>query len=240
MWGDGLLLDFSYREGIMVALWFISVSIVEYVGFLVAVLALFRYPLNYYWPQIFLTSTICSVMSYAMSVDHDIAAAPLIQLAAMIICIWLMFHTPLLWSIIICVSTFVVFTLFQGGVIYMAFYLGLVPPVLSKTGIAIYIIQIFTASVELLLAYFLIKYRIGFLFVPTSRDQPFIWNRTGILLFIGNVISFILLWAIYIIYVRTHFEWFPVLLGIYFIISMTLLYFMRKRNREYVDKPWTR
>jgi hypothetical protein len=224
----------------MVAFWFISVSVVEYVGFLVAVMALFRYPVSFYWPQILFTSTICSVMSYALSVDNDVASAPLIQLAVMILCVWLMFHTPLLWSIIICIGTFAVFVVFQGGIIYILYYFGLVPSIIPKTSVAIYLIQVFTATVELLIAYILIKKRIGFLFVPTSREHPYVWNRTGILLFVGSILSFVMFGVAYVIYVRTPLTWFPILMGVYVLISVVLLYIMRKRNNEYVDKPWTR
>lgn len=224
----------------MVAFWFILVSIVEYTAIISLMLAVFRYSVKYFWPQTLFTATLCSALSYAMSVDHDIAAAPMIQLAAMIICVWLLFNTPLLWSVIMCVSTLIVFIVFQGGIIYLSFHLGFTSPVLPKAGTEIYLIQLFGAAVELLIAYYLAKHRIGFLFVPTSREQPYVWNRIGILLFIGSILAFIALGIIYIIYLQTHFKWFPILLGIYVIISFVLLYFMRKRNNEYVNKPWTR
>ncbi len=224
----------------MVAFWFILVSIVEYVGFLVTVLALFRYPVNYYWPQVFFTSAICSLMSYAMSIDNNVAGAPLIQLAVMIICMWLMFHTPLIWSLIICLSAFIVYIIFQGGIIYLFYSFGWVPSVIPKTSIAIYLIQLLTATVELLIAYILIKKRIGFLFVPTSRDNTYTWNRTGTFLFIGSIVAFIMIGIIYFIYVETHIAWFPLVLGIIAVVAVVLLIIMRKRNNEYVDKPWTR
>lgn len=224
----------------MVAFWFISVSIVEYVGFLVLVLALFRYPLSHYWPQILFTSSICSLMSYALSIDNDVAGAPFIQLAAMILCMWLMFYTPLIWSVIICVSTFAVYIIFQGGVIYILFSFGWVPAVIPKTSIAIYSIQLLTAAVELLIAYYLLKKRIGFLFVPTSRENTYIWNRTGTYLFAGSILSFIWLGIIYFIYIETHIAWFPLVLGILIVVAVVLLIIMRKRNIEYVDNPGAR
>jgi hypothetical protein len=224
----------------MVALSFISVSIVEYVAYLVTVLALFRYPVKYYWPQILFTSSICSLMSYAMSVDNDVAGAPLIQLAVLIICMCLMFHTPLLWSVIICISTFVVFIIFQGGIIYLFYRFGWVPSIIPKTSISIYLIQLLTAAVELLIAHYLIRKRIGFLFVPTSREHNYVWNSTGVYLFIGSIISFILLIIVYFAYTHTNIVWFPVVLGILSVLAIVLLSIMRKKNSEYVDKPWTR
>ena len=221
----------------MEALSFIAVSTIEYVGVLVAMLALFRYPVIYYKPQILFTSVICSVLSFALSVEHNIASAPLIQLGVQITCIWLMFYTPLLWSIIMCVSSFVVYILFQGGIIYLFYWFGFVPPILPKTGLETYLVQIGSAAVCLLLGLYWQRKRIGFLFIPTNRDVPFVWNKTGRWLFGGSVLSFFIIGIAYAVYTRTHFTWFPAMLGVYIVISVSLLLTLKRRNQEYVKKP---
>jgi hypothetical protein len=223
----------------MEALSFIGVSIIEYVGFIAAMLALFRYPVTYYWLQIVFTSVVCSVLSYAISVQKDISTAPLIQLVVLALCVWLMFNTPIIWSIIMCVSTFAVYAVFQGGIIYVLFWVGLVPPVVPKTSVSMYLIQLFCATFCSILGYYWLRKRIGFLFVPTSRDVPFIWSNTGRWLFVGSVISFFAFGIVYAVYTKTHFQWFYVLLTALLVVSGGLLYILKRKNHEYVEKPGT-
>lgn len=200
-------------------------------------LALFRYPVNYYWPQIVFTSTICSVLSYILSVENDIPPAPLIQMAVMILCIWLMFYTPLLWSLIVVMSFSIIYVVFQGGLIYLLFRFGMVPPVIPLIGLDTYLIQIFCSLMCLVFGYYCIRKRIGFLFVPTNREAPFSWNKTGGWLFFGSVLSFSSLGVIYRYYAKANSLWFLILLGILSTVFVGLLIAMRMKNREYVEKP---
>lgn len=220
----------------MTAIIFIGVSIIEYVGIMFAMLALFRYPVNYYWPQIVFTSAICSVLSYILSVENDIASAPLIQIVVLILCVWLMFYTPLLWSLVVCASFMIGYAVIQGGIIYFNFWLGLIPAEVDKTGIAIYLIQIFCAVICSLAGYYWQRRRIGFLFVPTNREVPFVWNRTGIWLFVGSVASFSIMGISFVLYAKSNFQWFAILLCILLIVSVGLLVAMRIKNHEYVEK----
>lgn len=220
----------------LTAILFIGVSIIEYIGIMVAMLAMFRYPVNYYWPQMLFTSTICSVLSYILSVENDIPSAPLIQIIVLILCIWLMFYTPLLWSMVVCISFFIGYAVLQGGVIYLNFWFGLIPPVVDKTSIEIYLIQIFCSAVCWIAGWYWQRKRIGFLFVPTNREVPFVWNRTGIWLFVGSVASFTTMWISYVLYTKTNFQWVAILLSILFVVLVSLLIAMRIKNREYVEK----
>jgi hypothetical protein len=224
----------------MESLSFIGVSIIEYAGFMVAMLALFRYPVSHYWPQIVFTSVICSVLSYALTFQEDISTAPLIQLVVLALCVWLMFNTPIIWSMIMCVSCFVVYTVFQGGIIYVLFWVGLISPLVPTTSVSIYLIQLFCTAICFILGYYWLRKRIGFLFVPTSRDVRFVWNKTGIWLFFGSVASFFTSGIIFMIYPKTHFNWFYIVLTVLLVISGGLLYILKRKNHEYVEKPWTR
>jgi len=217
---------------------FIFFSIIEYMGSMIAMLAIFRYPVSYYWPQMLFSASICSAISYAMSVENDFAIAPLVQLIVWGLCIWLMFNTPLLWSMIMCVSYFALYVVFQGGVVYFFFWIGMIPSILSKTSISIYLIQLFCAVVCALLGYILLRKRIGFLFIPTSREVPFVWSKNGLLLFVLSIISFITLGIIYTIYRSSQFQWFYILLTLPFVVSLGLLYILKRKNVEYVEKPW--
>jgi len=219
----------------MTAFSFISISIVEYIGAMVAMLALFRYPVSYYWPQIGFTSLICSVLSYLLSVEHDIALAPLIQVIVQAVCIWLMFNTPLLWSIIMCSSFLVAYLLFQGGLIYLLFMIGLVPPIVSKTGWTIYLIQLFCAGFCWVLGRYWQRKGIGFLFIPTSRDEPYVWSKAGKLLFAGSILSFIAFGTFFEVYSRANLQWYSILLIILLAVTIGLLYIMKRKNKEYVE-----
>jgi hypothetical protein len=224
----------------MEALSFIGVSIIEYAGFMVAMLALFRYPVTYYWPQIVFTSVVCSALSYALSVQNDISTAPIIQLVVLALCVWLMFNTPLIWSMIMCVSSFAVYTVFQGGIVYLLFSFGWVQAVVPKASVSIYLIQLFCAAFCFVLGYYWLRKRIGFLFVPTSRDVRFVWNKTGIWLFIGSVVSCFASAIVFMIYPKPQLNWFYILLIVLLVISGVLLYILKRKNHEYVEKPWTR
>jgi hypothetical protein len=224
----------------MTAFSFISISIIEYIGVIVAMLAVFRYPVSEYWSQILFTSLVCSVLSYLLSVQNDISTAPLIQLAALALCVWLMFNTPLLWSMIMCVSFGTVYAVFQGGIVYLMFWFGLVAPIVHNTNITMYLIQLFCAAVCLFLGYYWLRNRIGFLFIPTSRDVRFVWSKNGRLLFGGSIVSFISFGIVYVIYTNTHFQWFFILLVALLIVSCSLLFMMKRKNYEYVEEPWTR
>jgi len=222
----------------MTAFLFIFVSIIEYVGSMIAMLAIFRYPVSYYWPQMLFSASICSVISYAMSVENDFAFAPLVQVIVWGLCIWLMFNTPLLWSMIMCVSYLTVYIVFQGGIVYLLFYFGVVPSIISKTSVTIYLIQMFCAVVCALLGYVLMRKRIGFLFVPTSREVPYKWSKNGLLLFFGSVVAFMAIGLAYIFYFNSRSDWFFVISGSSFFIVMVLLYIMKRKNQEYVKNTW--
>lgn len=224
----------------MAAISFIGVSIIEYIGILVATLASFRYIVNYYWPQILLTSTICSVLSYVLTIKADFGAAPFIQLAAQAICVWLMFYTPLLWSIVINVSFFVVYVVFQGGVIYLLASVQAVPAVVPKSSVAMYLIQVLCSAISLAIGYFMQVKRIGFLFVPVSRDIPFVWNRTGRWLVIGSAVSCFALGVLYGSYTNSNIRLFAVVLLLLIAIATGLFIIVRRKNHEYVQAPGDR
>lgn len=218
---------------------FVFISIIEYVGVIVFMLALFRFPIVYYWPQIIFSSSICSMLSYILTVENEISFAPIIQLVVLAVCIWLMFDTPPHWSVVMCISVFSLYVVFQGGIIYFLHWVGLVPFIIHQTSISIYLIQIFCAGVCLLLAKLLTYYRMGFLFVPTNRDERIVWNDIGKWLFVGSVFAFVSLAVLYFLYTQSQFELYIILASCLAFASLLLLYILKRKNKEYVNKTWS-
>ncbi|WP_019003859.1 hypothetical protein [Cohnella laeviribosi] len=226
----------------MSSLAFILISIVEYIGVLVAILALFRYPVTHYWPQIVFTSFFCSILSYIVMILYDLTLAPIIQMFFLALCFWLLFDTPLIWSFVLC-SFGIVYAVFQGIVMVIAVSIGFATPASleNKMSIEIYTVQIVCAVVCFFLGMYWQRKRIGFLFVPTSREAPFDWSKMNRQLVFISLASFLSMSSMSIAYAcfsLSNVEWFIGLLAMLAVVSILLLTTMKRKDLEYADQSW--
>ncbi|MBN2983997.1 MULTISPECIES: hypothetical protein [Cohnella] len=228
----------------MSSLAFISISVIEYIGVIVVILALFRYTVSHYWPQIVFTSIVCSLFSYVLMIHYDIPLAPMIQMLCLALCFWLLFDTPLIWSFILC-SFSIVYAVFQGVVIMLTIATGAASSASldDKTSFEIYSVQVFCALVCYVLGSYFQRNRIGFLFIPTSRNSPFHWSRMSqrlIVVSLASFLSMISMSVAYAWYSLSNLEWFIFLLVVLLIVSTILLTTIQRKDQEYADQNWNR
>ena len=172
-------------------------------------------------------------------IQYELSLAPFMQMFFLAVCFWLLFDTPFLWSLVICSFT-IVYALFQGIIMLIAVAIGFATSdsLDNKLGFDMYSVQIFCAIICYFFGRFLLERRIGFLFVPTSRDVPFEWSKMGQWLFIGSLASFLSMGIAYISNRFLDFRWFIALLLMLSMISIVLFILMKRKDQEYADQSW--
>jgi len=212
---------------------FLIVGIIEYLGVICLMLSLYRFEIRYYVPQIVFAAIACGFLSHALSLAYSISAAPIIQLAVLILLLWLLFQIPLLYAFIMAVTTGTVFITVQGLTIWGITSYFFDSQSLSITSTSMYAIQLVFAALNLLLSYFFLRSRVGFTFIPTSVRDRMKWTKANLVLLSAAVLSSIILILTYLLYVETKFQWFLVVILPLILASGMVYSAVKKREYDY-------
>jgi len=215
---------------------FLVISILEYIGMLSVMLAVYRFEIKYHYTQIFFIAIVCSLVSHILFINYENSYAPIIQLAVLIILVRMILQVRLFYAAIMSVSVITVYSTAQGVIIWGWSTLNHLESSLSVTSMTMYSIQIFSAFICIATAWYLQRKRIGVSFIPTSIRDRFYWSRTNQLLLILTGISVLVLWlVIYLIYIEAKIQWSLSLMALHLIVSAALIIMVRKKDERKDD-----
>jgi len=213
---------------------FLIVSIVEYIGMLSIMLAVYRFEIKYHYIQMIFIAFICSILSHVLFIGYQNSYAPIIQLVALVILVRFVLQVQLFYAAVMAVSVILVYSTAQGIIIWVwATLSGDKQESIPVTSPTMYSIQIVCALICMGIAWKLQRNRIGVTFIPTSINDQFFWTKTNKLLLSIVGISFLVLWeVVYLVYIETQFRWFLVLSSILAAMSAVLIFMIRRKDRS--------
>ncbi|SFL24995.1 hypothetical protein SAMN03159341_104249 [Paenibacillus sp. 1_12] len=168
-------------------------------------LVLFRFKLRAYWVQIILASILLDYISVLLQIHHKIFLITTIQPISAILCYWLIFRIHWFYAIIITVSSYLInFSLeavfnFASAKFQMNDFLV----ALQSSDIAIAVLIIF---IDLFICAIVIKYRLGFTFIPnhTIRPTAFLQKNKRMMLTFFFTLIILMLSSFSIFYFHSH------------------------------------
>lgn len=213
---------------------FISVSTVEYIGILCAMLAAYRFEIKPYAAQIIVTAIFSSFLSHALRIKYELSMAPVFQLLILIILFCLIFRVQIIYSGIMVVTFSVVYIAVQTLTLLI---LPFIIPWFTTSNlqhidsIQTYAFQMICSIINFSLATLFSAKKIGFTFVPTSSDSPYTWKKANRHLFTAVIFIFFALSFTYYLYNTEHFH---LLMTIFLILAcLSAIIFHYSRVKEY-------
>jgi len=215
---------------------FLVISILEYIGMLSIMLAVYRFEIKHHYTQILFIAIMCSLLSHLLFINYQNSYAPIIQLVALIILVRIILQVRLFYASIMSVSVITVYSTAQGVIIWGWSTLSNQNSSLPVTSITMYSIQIFSTLICIATAWYLQRKRIGVSFIPTSIRDRFYWSRINRLLLTLTGITVLVLWlVIYLIYIESKIQWSLSLMALHLIVSAALIIMVRKKDERKDD-----
>jgi hypothetical protein len=211
-------------------------SSIEYIAALVFIFTVFRIRFRWYDPRIFF---ICVSMSYAsytmrMQEESDILAG-IVQLLLMIVFIWLLLQFHIFYAAIMSVTTYFAYGLIQTLIIIVCHELKLIRieemQLLSWQN---HTIASITATVSLLISYWIRRRNWGFSFVPDGdRIRVNYLKKENLFLLLIIVAAIITSGFMYYLVFTFENAHFFIILNIVFFIALSYYsYIMYKKDRK--------
>jgi hypothetical protein len=134
-------------------------------------LVLFRFKLRPYMLQIILSSVLLDYISVLLQVHQKIFLLTTVQPISAILCYWLIFRIRWIYAIIITVTSYLINFSLEAGLNLAAakFKVNAFLLAIQNSDIILAISIIF---IDILVCYLLIKYRLGFSFIPRHSIKP--------------------------------------------------------------------
>jgi len=214
----------------MNTIFYLLVSIAEWLALLLLTLAMFKFRFNGYWGQIILTSAVLSLLShFVFQVIEQRMLATILQPPVVFLFLWQMFRIQIFYAGIMTVYGYMGYTTVQLLILLVAGQLGAPMESLAPSTMPMYAVQASTAAAVLLIVYALYRSRIGYTFVPDFEYAPVALRGVNLRLFLLSLLGFIWLAVSNIINFST---WAPTLLKLFVIIILGVLlyYAQRKEN----------
>lgn len=155
---------------------FTIISSVEYIAIIVFSLVLFRINPSWYKPQILFVCVSLSYLSFTMRGDDLTHITPFVQLLALILMLWLMFHIHPGYAALLGTIGYLAYGLLQGALLLIAgFFIEQIEPYT----LSMYSIALLTSSIAFLGSFYIRKSNKGYSFVPHSDEVRISQMRRG-------------------------------------------------------------
>lgn len=134
-------------------------------------LVLFRLKLRSYWAQIITSSILLDYISVLLQIHHKIYLITTVQPISAILCYWLIFRLHWFYAIIITITSYLINFSLEAVLNFASAKLQSIDflVAIQSTDIALAILIIF---IDLFLCWMVIKYRLGFTFIPRHSIKP--------------------------------------------------------------------
>lgn len=146
---------------------FTLISSVEYIALIVFAFTLFRINPRWYKPQILFVCVSLSYVSFTMRGDDLAVITPFVQLAVLIVLLWLMFHIHPGYAALVAVIGYFAYGLLQGALLLV---LGLFGVHLQAMTMSMYGVALLSSAIMFGVSYGLKRGNRGFSFVPVSDE----------------------------------------------------------------------
>ncbi|MFS8214842.1 hypothetical protein [Paenibacillus sp. S29] len=202
---------------------FITFSVVESFAAFVLTLTIFRLKaLDFQW-QALVVTLLMSCQSFVLREELDVAfLAPIINILLMVLLITTVVKVPLIWSCILSVTGFFVYTLFQT-IILLLMYSGIPMSELQGGSAKGSLLQAVTSAVVLIVSGLLYKLGIGFI-APFDKLR-FKWEQNIVIIVIIGALATLAVIA-YVNDVWLNIAYFALAAGMF-------LYYALRKEREY-------
>ena len=214
---------------------FTLISSVEYIALIIFAFTLFRINPRWYKPQMLFVCVSLSYVSFTMRGDDLAFITPFIQLAVLIVLLWLMFQIHPGYAALVAVIGYFAYGLLQGALLLV---LGLFGVHLQAMTLRMYGVALLTSLIMFGVSYMLKRRNRGFSFVPHSDEVNFgkyskrdkmLMSVVVVLLILGTGIVFC---AYYFTLLLGTWLTFLLALCVLFIEVCILFYYSRKREEE--------
>jgi hypothetical protein len=212
-------------------------STIENAAAIILLLAIFKYRITDYYPQIILTSLTMSIISHSMRFQLDFNSwVPLITIITIVFFIWITFKVSFLYALIISVVGFVAYGLLQTILLSLLSLTGIVDGASVEISYSLegYILQVFSSITACLISYFIRQKNYGFNWVPYNSTAKFKLKGDNLLLFIVAIISIFVMGLMFFLYLKGYLHLFANLILI-FIVLILLFYLARRQETKYYD-----
>ncbi|RKP53174.1 hypothetical protein D7Z26_15720 [Cohnella endophytica] len=179
-----------------------GVNIFETIAGISLILAIYRFPVMTYIPQILFAAVVMAQTSYLLrEVLNQESITPLFMIAWIFVFLWLMFRVHYFYAFLMAITGFLGYILIEVSIVYLTRFLNYRIDVLTDF-YAVKIIQLISSTITLLICITLLKKRIGFSFVPDRMREKVDFHGTNRLLLYVLIIGSLLASAIVFIYER--------------------------------------
>lgn len=203
-------------------------SSTEWLALIVLTFAMFKLQFKGYWGQIILTAVAMSFLSHFLFIVIDKRViATVLQPPALFLFLWQVFRIQVFYAALITVYGYLGYLFIQYAVMLLQLGIGVSLESLVPGSGIMYVLQGISICIVLLIAWLLIKFRVGYTFVPDYEHTPF--TLKGI-----NLRLLLLILAGYCAIASSNYIAFtisiPTLLALlsYFILGVLLYYAQRK------------
>lgn len=180
-------------------IWFNLFSMFESIGMLIFMLVIFRFKIKQYYVHVVFASFLLSQLSYYMRAVFDLANYnPFAYLLLTFVIVWLLFRVQIFYASVMAIVGYLFYHLLLSAFVFIGNLLGLYTlDDIAPFTLLGYVIQTLTTTLVLILCYFLVRYRIGFTFVPYDEYSHVKINREN-LIFISIIIIGAIIAAIFV------------------------------------------
>jgi len=153
---------------------FIAISSIESISILVFIFTVFRFEYRYLKYHMAFIALALSFVSYSMRAENLSIFNPFVQLALLIVLIWLLFRVHLLHAVIMGAVGYLSYGLIQGIIVYFVGRLEHDPQWVtdvSEITLIMHVVGLLSAGVTFGISFLLKYWNLGFAFIP-SVESP--------------------------------------------------------------------
>lgn len=210
--------------------WFLTVSVVEWITLIVLSFSLFMFKIKDNLVTIVFASILLSLLSYVLRGASNLTEiSTFLQLITLILIFWLMIRMPAIYAGVMATLGYVSYLFVQTLIAYILNWTNILPlEKMMGNQFLTHLVAGITVVVTLLICYFLVRFRIGFSFVPDDSSIN-IGLRGNIRLLIMIVLGAITIGIFLFSAKHGYLLW--VFLGMCVILGL-LVYFLFKKETE--------
>jgi hypothetical protein len=212
-------------------------STLEAMALIVLILAIFKYRIREYFVHSIFASIMMSLTSYTLRFEfNDSSLATIIQIALLVLFFWLTFRIPIYFAFMVAILGSFFYILIQGIVLITGRALNVFTFAQATTSFStdMYVAQVSSLCVALLISLFLRKKNFGWNYVPFENNKIQLKGINGRFLLIVSLgfASIGLFFSVTInIYVHL-----IISIITFIIVILLLLYYANKKEVEYHDR----
>lgn len=210
---------------------FISISALEAFALLTSTLNIFRFKVGWYLKDIIVMSVVLALSSYMMRIVLEVPWFDIpLTMCAIIVFMKFTIRVKPQYAVILTLSGYAFYTAFQAVIfLLLKFTIDFDSSMLMETnGLYIYLLQIATAGMTMLVAYLLKVIGYGFTFIihPPHSDNKFSKKENTV--FYAAIVTFLILTAA-AVFLLSGYLW---LGSIIVLLNFSLLYYLLHRRSE--------